>query len=246
MQSQYILFKQKAIDLRKTGKTYGEIRKIIGKPISKSTLSCWFQGLIIPAAVLKRMNRRITKKIKKAREKALIVNRVKREEYILQVRSRVNHLPPKLKDKDVAKIALAMLYFGEGSRIKRGSLMFGNSDPLLIGLFLNLLRYCYNIDESKFRCTLQGRADQNIKQLERFWFKTTKIPLLQFYKARIDPRTIGQSSKNPDYKGVCRIDYFSADVFTEIKQIINLISRAHGAVGSASLWHSEGRGFESR
>ena len=101
--------------------------------------------------------------------------------------------------------------------------MLGNSEPLVIRLFLNLLRYCYNIDESKFRCTLQCRADQNIPKLEKFWSQITNIPLAQFYKARIDPRTIGKPSNNPNYKGVCRIDYFSGDIFMELKQIMSLI-----------------------
>jgi len=117
-----------------------------------------------------------------------------------------------------------MLYLVEGSKNQRGSLMFGNSDPLVIRLFLNLLRRCYDVDENKFRCTLQCKADQNIKRLEKFWSKITDIPLSQFYKARIDPRTIGKPSRKLDYKGVCRIDYFSGDVFMELKQIVNVIS----------------------
>ena len=116
-----------------------------------------------------------------------------------------------------------MLYLGEGAKNQRGSLMFGNSDPFIISLFLYLLRYCYNIDESKFRCTLQCRADQNSRKLEKFWFQITKIPLSQFYKARIDPRTIGKPSKKLEYKGVCRIDYFSAEIFTELTQIANIV-----------------------
>ena len=84
---------------------------------------------------------------------------------------------------------------------------------------MHLLRFCYNIDEKKFRCTLQCRVDQNIPKLEKFWGEITKIPLSQFYKARIDPRTIGKTSKNIDYKGVCRIDYFSADIFLDLMQI---------------------------
>jgi len=101
--------------------------------------------------------------------------------------------------------------------------MFGNSDPPIITLFLSLLRRCYNIDENKFRCTLQCRADQNIPKLEKFWSQVTKIPMPQFYKARIDPRTIGKPSRKPDYKGVCRIDYFSGDIFMELKQIMEVI-----------------------
>ena len=105
---------------------------------------------------------------------------------------------------------------GEVAKTKRGSLMFGNSDPRVIALFLRLLRQCYNINEDKFRCTLQCRADQNIETLERFWSKITNVPLKQFYKARVDSRTIGKKSRKMDYKGVCRIDYFSADLFNEI------------------------------
>ncbi|PIR44326.1 hypothetical protein COV23_00575 [Candidatus Wolfebacteria bacterium CG10_big_fil_rev_8_21_14_0_10_31_9] len=101
--------------------------------------------------------------------------------------------------------------------------MFGNSDPNIIYLFLKLLRYCYDIDENKFRCTLQDRADQNIKKLEKFWRLVTKIPKKQFYKARIDPRTIGKISKKPEYKGVCVIDYFSADILNEFKKIVEVI-----------------------
>ncbi len=132
-------------------------------------------------------------------------------------------MPAKLKNKDIAKIALAMLFLGEGSKKSKGTLMLGNSDPQTIILYLKLLRQCYVLDEKKFRCTVQCRADQDTRKLERFWSRTTKIPSKQFYETRIDPRTIGKPSKYLDYKGVCRIDYFSADILTELKQIINLI-----------------------
>ncbi|MEK7598802.1 MAG: hypothetical protein AAB487_03635 [Patescibacteria group bacterium] len=165
------------------------------------------------------------KNIHKGRALALAVIRVKREHYLDEVQARIEHLGKVFRNKDVAKIALAMLYLGEGSKTPRSALMFGNSDPRIIRLFTELLRFCYEIDELKFRCTLQCRADQDIKKMEKFWSEITKIPSTQFYKARIDPRTIGKISKKPDYKGVCRIDYFSADLFNEIMKIIELISK---------------------
>ena len=89
--------------------------------------------------------------------------------------------------------------------------------------FLYLLRYCYDIDEKKLRCTVQSRADQNVGELEKFWSKITEIPPSQFYKTRIDSRTIGKKSKKLNYKGVCRIDYFSGDLFIELMQIPKII-----------------------
>lgn len=98
----------------------------------------------------------------------------------------------------------------------------------MIGLFLKLLRQCYEIDEKKFRFTLQCRADQNVKKLEDYWSKVTRIPLSQCFKVQIDPRTIGKPSKKKDYKGVCRIDYFSAHIDTELKIIVIIISKHYG------------------
>ena len=59
----------------------------------------------------------------------------------------------------------------------------------------------------------------------KFWSKITNIPLSQFYKARIDSRTIGKKSKNLNYKGVCRIDYFSAEIAIELMQISKIIHK---------------------
>lgn len=216
--------KKEVIQLRKCGKTYGEIQKILGTPIPKSTLSDWCSGVNLPKEYQDRIKKLVLDNASKGRKVALIVNQIKRKKYLKSLIDRNKHLAKTLENKDIAKITLAMLYLGEGTKnLKRGSLMFGNSDPFIISLFLHLLRNCYEIDESKFRCTLQCRDDQNIKKLEKFWSKITNIPLSQFYKARIDARTIGKKSKKPDYRGVCRIDYFSAEIFLELMQIPKII-----------------------
>lgn len=223
MKSKYHQLKNKAILLRKNGKTYGEIKKILNNPIPKSTLSEWFKNISLSKKQQQRIDRCVLNNIHKGHLMALIANKEKRKQYLKSVEQRVKHLKNLVANKDIAKIIVAMLYLGEGSKTQRGSLMLGNSNPKIIDLFLRLLRNCYNIDENKFRCTLQCRADQNIEALEKFWSKTTNIPLSQFYKARVDPRTIGKKSKKIDYKGVCRIDYFSADIFNEIIKIIEVV-----------------------
>lgn len=217
--------RKKIIKLREKGKTYSEIQNNLKITIPKSTLSYWCKNAKLPKEYYKRIQKIILNNAQKGRAVALIVNQVKRKKHLRSLLEHNKHLAAIFKNKDTAKIALVMLYLGEGSKTQRGSLKFGNSDPFIISLFLHLLRYCYNIDESKFRCTLQCRADQNIKKLEKLWFRVTKIPLSQFYKARVDPRTIGKPSKKLDYKGVCCIDYFSADIFIELMQIPRIIHR---------------------
>lgn len=218
------ILKEKAKNLRKKGKTYQEIQGELCLKLPKSTLSYWCKDISLPNGYGDRIDAYNKFNLEKAREIAYAIHREKRNEYLKSVINRNKHLEFILRNKDVAKITLAILYLGEGSKGQRGSLMFGNSDPLIISLFVRLLRFCYNIDEHKFRCTLQCRADQDIKKLESFWAEVTKIPLSQFYKARVDPRTINKPSKKKDYKGVCRIDYFSADLFFEITKIPEIIN----------------------
>ncbi|MDD4531090.1 MAG: hypothetical protein PHH21_00040 [Candidatus Pacebacteria bacterium] len=217
--------KQHVIALRRKGKTYAEICSLLKVDIPKGTLSCWCNNVPTPKAYIEKVRKLNALHLIAAREKSVEAAHKVRQKQIEEIRIRNNHLLETIKDVDVAKIALAMLYLGEGTKNrKRGSVGFGNSDPKTISLFMEFMRNIYDIDESKFRCTLLCRADQNIKKLEKMWSKTTKIPLSQFYKARIDPRTIGKPTKKTDYKGVCVIDYFSAKVFAELLEIPKILA----------------------
>ncbi|MFA5878275.1 MAG: hypothetical protein WC845_02830 [Candidatus Staskawiczbacteria bacterium] len=218
------IIKKEVVRLRKIGKTYSEILQIISPQVAKSTISNWCRNIILTPTQEARISNKIEINLANAQLRSLAVRRLKRKDYLDSVEHRVKHLKNYIKKKDAAKIALAMLYLGEGSKgLHRGSLCFGNSDPVVISLFLRLLRKCYSIDERKFRCTVQCRADQDTTSLNKFWRGITKIPKSQFYKARIDPRTTGKVSKKGKYKGVCRIDYFSADIFTELQIIPQVV-----------------------
>jgi len=216
--------KEKVITLRKKGNTYNEIILKLKIAIPKGTLSSWCRDIPLPyeyKAKLKKLN---DEALVKARICSIEASKVARQKELEIIHSENFPLIKTIKDKNVAKIALAMLYLGEGHKNrKRGALGFGNSDPMTIALFMELMRNVYDIDERKFRCTLLCRADQNIKKLEKLWSKTTKVPLSQFYKARIDPRTIGKPTKKLEYKGVCVIDYFSAKIFAELLEIPKIL-----------------------
>ena len=215
--------KIKAQDLRVKGRTYSEIQSLLNTKIPKSTLSYWRRNLNIPPGYQRKIKEYNKFNLKKAQKIALAMNKIRREAYLKTIRDRNLYLVNELKNLETAKITLAVLYAAEGSKSRRSSVMFGNSDPLLINLFLRLLRFCYTIDEGKFRCTLQCRADQNVRELEKFWSEVTKIPLTQFYKVQVDQRTLNKPSKKPDYKGVCRIDYFSAELSLDLKSILKII-----------------------
>jgi len=209
---------------RKQGKTYSEIRALIPK-ISKSTLSYWLSGLKLSDRQEEKLSQNINRKLIKARAQSVLVQKNKREKYFYNLKNdNLNFINLLNDNKEVAKLVLAALYLGEGSKSMNGSLRLGNSDPGIIKLFLKLLRICYAIDEAKFRGTVLCRADQDTKILDNFWAKTTGISKKQFYKARIDPRTIGKPSRKLDYRGVCVIDYFSAVIFHDLLTLSKMMS----------------------
>ncbi len=215
-----IFIRQQAQQLREKGKTYSEIKNLLRVDIPKSTLAYWCRDVLLPRNYHSRVRKLNELNLAKGRKISSKNRKEKRETFFKELDIRNKPLLNSfLKDKYPRKIALVVLYLAEGSKTARGSLMFGNSDPAIVLMFVGLMRECYILDERKFRCTLQCRSDQDIKKLEKFWSKTTKIPLEQFYKARVDKRTSGQISEKRDYKGVCRIDYFSSVVDLELKRI---------------------------
>jgi len=223
MRSQYYTFKPKTIVLRKSGKTYGEIQKIIGKSIPKSTLSYWCHNLPLPLDYQRKIKDYNKFNLNKARKIALAVNRVKREKYLSGIRDRNAKFFGNINLK-TEKLALAMLYLGEGSKWKshRG-LMLGSSDSDIIKIYLKLLKNLYNISTKQLRCRVLYRADQNINSLQRFWSKITKIPFKNFYKTKPDPRTVGKKTLRQDYRGVCVISGGGTEVQLELEMIPKIV-----------------------
>ena len=220
----YIQFKDKAIALRRSGKTYTEIQSLLGVEIPSSTLCTWFGKTLFSLREQERIFLNGKERIRAGKVKAIETMALRKKARFENVYNKNLYLKDLLgKNKDIAKIGLAMLYLCEGSKRMKGSLCFGNSDPGIIDLFLGLIRGCYIVDEKKFRCTVQCRADQDKEDLIKFWTKITLIPVDQFYRPRIDKRTVGIPTKKLDYKGVCRIDYFSATIYNELRIIGELL-----------------------
>lgn len=216
--------KAQAIQLRSQGKTYAEINSALDIKLPKSTLATWCQNIRVPDGYTEKIKEIMESNLSTARKMAKLSIIEKRDVLLKKMENENKYLSDLYeKNIDVKKIVLSILYIAEGAKGNRGAIMFGNSDHFIISSFVNLLRKCYKIDESKFRCTIQCRADQNIQELESFWSRITRIPLDQFYKARVDKRTIGQISQKKDYKGVCRIDYFSSAIDLELKLIAKII-----------------------
>ncbi len=221
---------EKVRKLRSKGKTYTEIRQALNLSMPKSTLSNWCQGVILPnwyTAKIRELNR---KSFKKAQIMAWASVRRKRELFLDKVRQEATKVIKKLNLENL-KIVLAMLYLGEGAKWEGHSgLLLGSSDPQVILLYISLLEKCYKIKLSQLKCRISYRADQNIRELEKYWSGITGIPQKNFYKTKPDPRTKGKKTKKNDYKGVCVITCAGSHIQLELEEIAKILLkklRAH-------------------
>lgn len=211
--------------LRATGETYGEMRALLGISVPKSTFSDWCKNVTLPDHYQARIDAMNIANLGKAKAVAVAMNKIKKEEFFARVLKINTPVAEKVSDKETAKIALAMLCLGEASKYKPGSSSFslGNSDPRIIILFIKFLKQCFDFNIEKVRCTVQCRADQDIPALEEYWQRVTHIPKRYFYKAQVDPRTVGKPTLKLDYKGVLKVSYFSRKIQLELESLADLI-----------------------
>lgn len=215
---------KKAKELRSRGFTFAEIKKTSGF-IPQSTLSYWFKDIKTPSFY----DEKIKKINEISRKKAYKVNKERRQneraEFLeLIIKENKNLLNRFENDKIFKKLALIMLYLGEGSRWKshRG-LMLGSSDPNIISLYIKLLEDVYSIPRSLMRARILYRADQDLRKLTSYWSKIIKFPKEHFYKTKFDPRTLGRPTKNKEYKGVCVITCAGTRIQLELEIIAKML-----------------------
>lgn len=214
--------KLEALRLRKSGRTYAEIKRALNVNIPKSTLSHWFKGIKLNNAQKERIGALRLNNIKRAQEKAVIANKQKRNTYLKTLESRNVHLKKFLRDDDIAKLLLAMLYLGEGAKWKshRG-LQLGSSNPDIMKLYLSLLERCFGVERKKLTAMVYHRADQDLQKLIRFWSEYLDIPKTNFYTSKPDMRTIGRKTWEK-YHGVCAVFGPGAETQLELELIAKM------------------------
>ncbi len=211
-------------NLRAEGKTYTEIQSLLNIKLPKSTLSDWCKNIKLPVKFNDKIYRFNCNNLEKARKLALLKNKTKQQLLLKQLKIKNKNLAKNIKNRHLLKIILAVLYLTEGAKWKshRG-LMLGNTDPIIIKLYINLLKKCYNISSNDLKCRISYRADQNINTLEKYWSEITHIPLKDFYKTKPDPRTIGKPTRKKEYKGVCVITCKGTNIQLELEMIPKII-----------------------
>ncbi|MCF7845457.1 MAG: hypothetical protein K9M12_01700 [Candidatus Pacebacteria bacterium] len=188
--------KIKAINLRKKGFSYGEIKKEIDVP--KSTLSYWLKTVPLNSTQKKRL---YTKNI---------INMAKGPQSQKQRREREISKIVKNAEEEVAlpisfesyRLIGAFLYWAEGRKTKHFEIT--NSDPSLILFMVKWIEEVLMVPPSQMKASINIYSQQNDQDLKKFWSQLTKIPLENFGKSFVKPPN-KRYKKNNLYYGTVKI-----------------------------------------
>ena len=167
--------KQKALKLRKLGKSYSQIKKVLR--ISKSTLSSWLKNYPLPPEKIRELRDWNHIRIEHYRE----TRSKTREALLKQIYDEEKEKILPFSDRDIFFSGL-FLYLGEGGKTKPFELSLSNTDPALIKFFIYWLTKNLGAPKKKLKIKLHLYRDMNIKKEISFWSKILHISKSQFKK----------------------------------------------------------------
>jgi hypothetical protein len=198
--------KEKAIELRKQGKTYSDILRAIS--VAKSTLAIWLKDakLSIPE------NQKFTEAKRLA---SLRGGQAKKKQRIERQNKILFNAKSEISDISRNELFLigVMLYWAEGAKEKEykpGSICeFSNMDPKMIQVFLIWLKKVCKINKNMiiFNIFLHQTHKNRVEEVKRHWSRVTGFPLNNFSTIYWKKNKLKTNRKNTGekYYGVLKI-----------------------------------------
>lgn len=240
--------KEKAILLRKQGKTYSEILKEV--VVAKSTLTIWLQSV----GLSKKQKQRITKKRIEARLRGAASRKNQRismtNEMFKKAQSDINGI----SRKELLIFGTA-LYWAEGAKAKENNIScgvnFSNSDYRMIKVFLIWLNRICKIDdkEIKFEIYIHENCMDKLSKVKKFWSEKTGFSVNNFNTVYFKKNKIKTNRKNTGdlYNGLLRVKVKSSSRLNRlISGWVNAICNklGSGVIGNTPAFEAGNSRFE--
>lgn len=198
--------KQKAIELRKSGASYSEIKKKVN--VSKSSLSLWLKNMPLSKERISQLRDKNPQRIERYRNTML----EKRNKKMKIVLNEVSLKIKKISKRDLL-IGGIFLYMGEGSKTTKGTTALTNTNPKILKLFIDWL-YLHEVPKDKIKIQLHLYEDMDIEKQILFWVKTLGISKKQFRKPHIKSTNSNSLSyKNQQGQGTCTVLYENVKMY---------------------------------
>lgn len=196
MNKDYQNLKLKAIKLRKGGKSYTEISKLLST--SKSTLSYWLKSIPLKQEYREKFYTKRIENLSKGSQSQK-ERRGREIENIIKNAENEISLPISLETN---RLLGAALYWAEGSKTKMFE--FTNSDPYMILFMVHWIKSIFKISPKELKASLNIYQQQSENEIKKFWSDLTGIPIDNFGKSYVKPANNGYK-KNNLYYGTIKI-----------------------------------------
>jgi len=213
--------RRRVLVLRKKGKTYSEIRRIIR--VSKSTLSIWLKSYSLSEKQLLRIKKIKYKAIERFRETMKKKRKKRLANYYKEIKHKL--LPFSKKNLFIAGL---FLYWGEGNKASSHTISINNNDPGV----LKFTKYWYSkaldINEKNMKIYLHLYKDMNIIKEIDYWSKQLHIPKSQFIRPYIKESKKSDIDQKGFGHGTCGLVVHNTVIKEKILMGIQMISDYYG------------------
>lgn len=202
--------REKALALRKEGKSYSQIKTVLDIP--KSTLSNWLNKYPLSKERIRLLRDINEIRIERFRE-------TMRRKKVAKLMGILEHSKKELLPLSYRELFLCglFLYLGEGSKVAPSKLSITNSDPGIIKFTLFWFTKILKIPKDKIHVDLQLYKDMDIKKQLNFWHRELQIPLKNFSKPYIKDTTSYRINHKGSFgHGTCAISFYNVKMKDEI------------------------------
>ncbi|MEK7095086.1 MAG: hypothetical protein AAB917_00305 [Patescibacteria group bacterium] len=215
-----IVEKKKAIELRKKGLSYNQIRELI--PVSKSTMSLWLRDMPLSNEQINLLRGKNPKRIERFRETMKKKRLAEENQVFLEVSKKFGVISRRERI-----LAGLYLYWGEGTKSAPATVAVANTDPDVLKFFLKWLNE-FDISNNQVSVVLHLYSDMDYDKEQTFWSRYLKVPKSCFKKPYIkDSKLSDITYKNGFGHGTCNIRYFNKDLYLFIRASLRMIRIMH-------------------
>ncbi len=209
--------REKAVVLRLKGYSYSQIKKELG--ISKSTLHYWLVDYPLSEERIRELRDNSAQRIERFRE----TFRVKKINRRMAIRSQAEKDIGILNEREFL-VAGFFLYWAEGMKVDRGTVMLTNTDPAMLRIFIAWLEL-FGVKKEKLKARLHLYSDMQIEKQVAFWAKELNLSTTTFRNTYIKQ---SESSKRVNYKGrfgfgTCAVWVHSMELYEKIMMSIDVL-----------------------
>lgn len=211
--------KEIAINLRKQGKSYREIKESLKIPLS--TLSGWFADVDWSKDMARKLSEAGSHK---STVRLVELNKIRGQLLVRAYEDARKEAAEELKELRYNPLFIAglMLYWGEGGKNPRTGAKFSNTDPELIKLYVFFLTQACRIPMEKIKLHILVYPDLEEKTCRAYWSRTSGVPWENFTKSVLIK---GRHKTRRLTWGVCNVTVSSVYFKQKILEWLNLLPK---------------------